>query len=96
MFLGFLLIHAFFPGLASTQTPYNEGKTITILRGGSPGGYGTLQTQALMPFLKNISRGIRSFSSTTCQGPLAGRQQILFTHRPNRMGLLLVLWATCW
>jgi tripartite-type tricarboxylate transporter receptor subunit TctC len=57
LFLGFLLIHAHFPGSASTQTPYYEGKTITILRGGSPGGYGTLQAQALMPYLKKYIPG---------------------------------------
>lgn len=57
LFLGFLLGHAYLPGSARSQTPYYQGKTITILRGGSPGGYGTLQAQALMPYLKKYIPG---------------------------------------
>ncbi len=52
------VIHAYFiPALGLAQTSYYEGKTITILRGGSPGGYGTLQAQALMPYLKKYIPG---------------------------------------
>ncbi|HWO40743.1 MAG TPA: hypothetical protein VNO43_02955 [Candidatus Eisenbacteria bacterium] len=40
------------PSPALSQSPYYKDKTITILRGGSPGGYGTLQAQALVPYLK--------------------------------------------
>jgi tripartite-type tricarboxylate transporter receptor subunit TctC len=53
-----VLIHAYFLlGAGGAQTPYYEGKTVTILRGGSPGGYGTLQAQALMPYLKKYIPG---------------------------------------
>jgi hypothetical protein len=31
------------------QTPYYQGKVITILRGGEPGGTGDLQARALIP-----------------------------------------------
>jgi hypothetical protein len=40
------------PGLSWGQAPYYQGKTLTILRGGSPGGYGDLQARALIPYLK--------------------------------------------
>lgn len=57
-FLVLVLIHAYFlSALCGAQTPYYEGKTVTILRGGSPGGYGTLQAQALMPYLKKYIPG---------------------------------------
>ena len=39
------------------QNPYYQGKTITILRGGSPGGYGDLQARALIPYLKRYIPG---------------------------------------
>ncbi|HVR15943.1 MAG TPA: hypothetical protein VMS25_06230, partial [Candidatus Limnocylindrales bacterium] len=34
------------------QTLYYAGKTITIVRGGGPGGSGEFQSRALMPYLK--------------------------------------------
>jgi tripartite-type tricarboxylate transporter receptor subunit TctC len=48
-------ISAFFWPEAFAQTPYYQGKTITIVRGGEPGGSGDMQARALIPFLgKNI------------------------------------------
>ena len=44
-----------FPGSSHSQAPYFQGKTITIIRGGEPGGSGDMQARALIPFLrKNI------------------------------------------
>ena len=40
-----------YPAAAFCQTPYYAGKTITIVRGGGPGGSGDFQARALMPFL---------------------------------------------
>jgi tripartite-type tricarboxylate transporter receptor subunit TctC len=37
---------------ASAQTPYFQGKTIKIIRGGEPGGTGDMQARALIPYLK--------------------------------------------
>ena len=42
------------PALAQ---PYYHGKTLTIIRGGEPGGVGDLQTRALIPFLKKYIPG---------------------------------------
>jgi hypothetical protein len=53
-----LLIYAYFaPGFSSAQTAYYQAKTLTILRGGSPGGYGDLQARALIPYLKKYIPG---------------------------------------
>ncbi len=41
-----------FPFSAFSQVPYFQGKTITIVRGGEPGGSGDMQARALIPFLK--------------------------------------------
>ena len=39
------------------QTPYYQGKTITIVRGGEPGGSGDMQARSLLPFLKKYIPG---------------------------------------
>jgi tripartite-type tricarboxylate transporter receptor subunit TctC len=45
------------PASAFPQKPYYAGKTITILRGGGPGGSGEFQSRALMPYLKKYIPG---------------------------------------
>ncbi|MGH7835950.1 MAG: hypothetical protein ACREQK_20060, partial [Candidatus Binatia bacterium] len=45
------------PGNGLSQAPYYQGKTITILRGGGPGGSGELQSSDLLPYLKKYSPG---------------------------------------
>lgn len=39
-------------GGAPPDTPFYAGKTIKILRGGGPGGFGDMQTRAVMPYLR--------------------------------------------
>jgi tripartite-type tricarboxylate transporter receptor subunit TctC len=56
---------------ARSQTPYYQGKTITILRGGEPGGTGDLQARALIPFLEKY---------------LPGRPKIIVTNMPGAAG----------
>ena len=48
---------ALIPKVSFSQTPYYQGKTITILRGGEPGGSGDMQAKALIPFLKKYIAG---------------------------------------
>jgi tripartite-type tricarboxylate transporter receptor subunit TctC len=40
------------PRQSFAQAPYYQGKTITIIRGGEPGGSGDMQARALIPFLR--------------------------------------------
>lgn len=42
---------------ADAQSNYFEGKTITILRGGRPGGSGDMQARAMIPFLEKYIPG---------------------------------------
>ena len=44
-------------GHALSQTPYYQGKTITVIRGGAPGGTGDMQAKALIPYLKKYIPG---------------------------------------
>ena len=46
---------------ARGQTPYYQGKTITIVRGGEPGGTGDLQARALIPFLEKYLPGRQAY-----------------------------------
>jgi tripartite-type tricarboxylate transporter receptor subunit TctC len=49
--MGFFSV-AFVPKAVLSQTPHYQGKTITIVRGGEPGGSGDMQARALIPFMK--------------------------------------------
>jgi tripartite-type tricarboxylate transporter receptor subunit TctC len=62
-------------GLCWSQTAYYQGKTLTILRGGSPGGYGDLQARALIPYLKKYIPGEPSIIIEHKQGA-AGRTAV--------------------
>lgn len=47
----FLLTSAF------AQTPYYQGKTITIIHGRDPGGTGDMRVRAMIPFLQKYIPG---------------------------------------
>jgi tripartite-type tricarboxylate transporter receptor subunit TctC len=55
VFLLMLLIIA--PGLALAQTPFYEGKTVTIIQGRDPGGTGDIRARTLVPFLQKYIPG---------------------------------------
>lgn len=61
------------------QTQYFQGKTVTILRGGTPGGYGDLQSRALIPFLKKYIPGEPTVIVEHKQGA-AGRTAINYIY----------------
>ena len=39
-------------GRAFGQAPFYQGKTITLVRGSTPGGIGEMRVRALLPYLK--------------------------------------------
>jgi hypothetical protein len=39
-------------GISLGQVPFYQGKTITLVRGSTPGGIGEMRVRALMPYLK--------------------------------------------
>lgn len=51
LFTGFVLL-VLSAGSASAQSSFYEGKTITMVRGGAPGGVGEMRTRAVANFLK--------------------------------------------
>jgi len=68
--LGLVLL-VFVEGQARGQAPYYQGKTITMVRGGEPGGTGDLQARALIPFLEKY---------------LPGRPKIVISNMPGAAG----------
>jgi tripartite-type tricarboxylate transporter receptor subunit TctC len=63
------------PDLCWSQAAYYQGKTLILLRGGSPGGYGDLQARALIPYLKKYIPGEPAIIIEHKQGA-AGRTAI--------------------
>jgi tripartite-type tricarboxylate transporter receptor subunit TctC len=47
----------FFPTFAYPQTPFFQGKTITIIQGRDPGGTGDIRARTLIPFLQKYLPG---------------------------------------
>ena len=45
------------PGLALAQTPFFQGKTVTIVQGRDPGGTGDMRVRAMLPFLQKYIPG---------------------------------------
>jgi tripartite-type tricarboxylate transporter receptor subunit TctC len=50
--IGFLLAVLILEGRAFGQAPFYQGKTITLVRGSTPGGIGEMRVRALLPYLK--------------------------------------------
>jgi tripartite-type tricarboxylate transporter receptor subunit TctC len=66
-------------GNLHSQTPYYQGKTITFLRGGEPGGTGDLQARALIPFLEKYLPGRPKIVIENMPGA-AGRKAVNFIY----------------
>jgi len=66
------------PSFVLSQAPYYQSKTITILRGGSPGGTGDMQARALIPYLKKY---------------IPGQPNIIIENMPGAAGMKAVNYA---
>lgn len=82
-FVAFVAVLASF-GEASSQTPYYAGKTITLVRGGGPGGSGEFQSRALMPYLRKYIPGNPTITMEFMPGA-SGRKgaNYLYTAKPD-------------
>ena len=72
------------PNPALSQAPYYEGKTITLLRGGGPGGSGEFQARPLVTYLRKHIPGNPTIVMEF-MGGAAGRQaaNYLFKAKPD-------------
>ncbi|MBM4259987.1 MAG: hypothetical protein FJ145_00925 [Deltaproteobacteria bacterium] len=85
----FTLLLVTFPIPAFSQTPYFQGKTIKIIRGGEPGGTGDMQARALIPYLKKHIPGNPTIIVENMPGA-AGRKAanyIYLTAKPDGLSI---------
>ena len=68
MLAGAIVYSLLLPAQVLSQTPYYQGKTISIVRGGGPGGSGEFQTRALLPYLKKYIPGNPDFVMEFMEG----------------------------
>ncbi len=54
---GLLTYLLFLPGDVLSQTPFYQGKTITIIQGREPGGTGDMRVRAVLPYLRKYIPG---------------------------------------
>ena len=81
--IGILCLSA---GSLFAQTLYYEGKTITIIRGGSPGGSGDMQARGVLPFFKKYIPGQPTIIIENMPGA-AGRKAANFISTAKPDGL---------
>jgi tripartite-type tricarboxylate transporter receptor subunit TctC len=74
------------PGGAWPQSPYYAGRTITIIRGGGPGGSGEFQSRALMPYLSKYIPGNPTITMEFMNGA-SGRKAANFFYTAKPDGL---------
>jgi len=74
------------PAQAYCQAPYYQGKTISIVRGGGPGGSGEFQTRALLPYLKKYIPGNPDFVMEFLPGA-SGRKGANYIYNAKPDGL---------
>ncbi len=88
-FCGALLFFLFVLTLHEVAAaPYYEGKTITIVRGGTPGGTGERQARTVVPFLKKYIPGSPSIVVLHMPGA-AGRKAANYVYNIRRKDVTL-------
>ena len=74
-------------GLA--QTPFYQGKTVTIVQGRDPGGTGDMRVRAMIPFLQKYTPGNPSVVSEYMPGG-GGRKAANHVYRSARPDGLMI------
>jgi tripartite-type tricarboxylate transporter receptor subunit TctC len=88
LFCGFFFLIA--PGQALSQANFYQGKTITLIRGSTPGGVGERRARALMPYLTKHIPGNPSIVMEFMAGGGGRKAANHLYHRARPDGLTLV------
>ena len=86
MLAGAIVYSLLLPAQVLSQTPYYQGKTISIVRGGGTGGSGEFQTRALLPYLKKYIPGNPDFVMEFMEGA-SGRKGANYIYNAKPDGL---------
>lgn len=85
-----LIVCLFTPGGALSQTPYYQGKTITMIQGRSAGGTGDMRVRAALPFLAKHIPGNPTIVSEYMSGGGGRRAANHIYTRASRSGGLTI------
>jgi hypothetical protein len=79
------LISFLVSGEALSQTPFFQGKTVTIVQGRDPGGTGDMRVRAMMPFLQKHIPGnptiVNEYTTNMCRVVEAAKPPIMSSSR---------------
>jgi tripartite-type tricarboxylate transporter receptor subunit TctC len=84
-----LFILHFVPPLAFSQTPFYQGKTITLIRGSTPGGVGERRVKAVIPYLSKYIPGNPTILIEFMSGAGGRKAANYMFHRARPDGLTL-------
>ena len=87
--LSALVIFLFAPGLTFPQTPFYQGKTITLIRGSTPGGVGERRARAVIPYLTKHIPGNPAVVMEFMPGAGGRKAANFMYHRARPDGLTL-------
>jgi tripartite-type tricarboxylate transporter receptor subunit TctC len=87
--LGFLFMLHIVPPLALSQTPFYQGKTITLVRGSTPGGVGERRARAVIPYLSKHIPGNPTILIEFMPGAGGRKAANYMYHRARPDGLTL-------
>jgi tripartite-type tricarboxylate transporter receptor subunit TctC len=77
------------PALAFSQTPFYQGKTITLIRGSTPGGVGERRVRAVIPYLSKYIPGNPTILIEFMPGAGGRKAANYMYHRARPDGLTL-------
>jgi len=84
-----LFIFHFVPPLAFSQTPFYQGKTVTLVRGSTPGGVGERRVRAVIPYLNKYIPGNPTILIEFIPGAGGRKAANYMFHRARPDGLTL-------
>ena len=84
-----LFLFSFIPGSAFSQSPFYQGKTITLIRGSTPGGVGERRARAVMPYLSKHIPGNPTIVIEFMPGAGGRKAANYMYHRARPDGLTL-------
>jgi len=86
-----LFVFHFVPDTVFSQTPFYQGKTITLVRGSTPGGVGERRVRAVIPYLSKHIPGNPSMIVQTMPGAgsLVATNYVYSLSKPDGLTLLM-------
>ena len=88
-----IIVISTFAGPAFSQTPFYQGKTLTILNASAPGGSGDMRVKAMLPYLRKYIPGQPTVITEYMAGA-GGRKLANHMYRTTRVDGLTIGYTT--